>query len=598
MNQSVKKSAIRKTDREIFASQVSLLLVFVTSVILYGLLQFMISPQYFASFVPRGADDAMRMLAARDLLEGQSWFDTRQYRVLPPEGLELHWSRFIDAAIAGLLWFFRLFASQSMAERLAAAAWPAILFVTYLIVCARAAHAARGNSAASFAMFGVATLPVLSVAFFALGRVDHHNVQLICMAFICGGLLSQGDARKVGMAAGAVAGFSLGVGLETIVFTVLAGLILVIEFCRNHVASHDRLLGFGLGLAASATAIFYLQTQPGTWGALRCDTLGIPMLLLPVGAGIYAFLLTLFGRQMSATSSRFLVAILLAAIWIALIWAPLLACAEGPYANVPADIRAMVIDGIAENRSMAEIWRSNPVQAFGQFAPFFTLAMLLLPSCLRKGSRAERIVLAFLVLGLCGALLQLRLLIWGVAVLPIAFGLVAANLANTRWPRLRLLKPFVVIPLLVFVVFPQLFVAAARSMVLDEPVPAPRMGLQDAQCNTVRNLEALNTVPSALLMTTLNLGAPVLFSTHHSVTSVPYHRSPKALITGVAPFNGDLSGLIGEAETLGASYVLVCRNQTYGTPESIGSRLSAGKKLDDLEDIALESEVLRLLRIK
>lgn len=587
-----------KPKRDVFGSSASLPLVFVTAVILYALLQFMISPQYFASFVPRGADDAMRMLAARDLLAGQSWFDTHQYRVLPPEGLQLHWSRFIDAAIAGLLWFFGLFTSQIMAERLAAAAWPALLFVIYLIVSARAAHAARGNSAASFAMFGVAVLPVLSIAFFALGRVDHHNVQLICMAAVCGGLLSQGDARKVGLVAGSIAGFSLGVGLETIVFIVLAGLILVLEFCRNHTASHDRLLGFGLGLAGSATAVFYLQTQPGTWGMLRCDTLGMPMLMLPVGAGVYAFLLTRFGRTMSGVSARMGLALGLAAIWIALIWLPISACAEGPYANVPADIRAMVIDGIAENRSMAEIWRANPVQAFGQFVPFFLLAVFLIPVCLRSDSRAERIVLAFLVLGLFGALVQLRLLIWGVAVLPIAFGLVAARLANARWPRLRFLKPFVVLPLLVFIVFPQLFVAAARSMVLDDPVAVPRMGLQDAQCNKVAHLDTLNAVPPALMLTTLNLGAPVLFSTHHSVTSVPYHRSPRALISGVAPFAGQLDGLLKEAQMLKASHVLLCRGQVYGTADSIGTRLSEGASVDGLQDVAISSEALRLLRIR
>ncbi|HEX9906114.1 MAG TPA: hypothetical protein VGA77_14250, partial [Propylenella sp.] len=38
-------------------------------------------------------DDGLRLLGIRDLIAGQGWFDTHQYRYLPPEGVLLHWSR-------------------------------------------------------------------------------------------------------------------------------------------------------------------------------------------------------------------------------------------------------------------------------------------------------------------------------------------------------------------------------------------------------------------------------------------------------------------------------------------------------------------------
>jgi len=41
-------------------------------------------------------DDAMRLVEVRDLLGGQSWFDLTQYRLAPPEGVRMHWSRLID----------------------------------------------------------------------------------------------------------------------------------------------------------------------------------------------------------------------------------------------------------------------------------------------------------------------------------------------------------------------------------------------------------------------------------------------------------------------------------------------------------------------
>lgn len=38
-----------------------------------------------------GGDDLMRLQQVRDWLAGQSWFDTTQYRVQPPEGISIHW---------------------------------------------------------------------------------------------------------------------------------------------------------------------------------------------------------------------------------------------------------------------------------------------------------------------------------------------------------------------------------------------------------------------------------------------------------------------------------------------------------------------------
>ena len=41
-------------------------------------------------------DDNMRMMQVRALLHGQDWFDLRQYRLNPPFGANIHWSRLVD----------------------------------------------------------------------------------------------------------------------------------------------------------------------------------------------------------------------------------------------------------------------------------------------------------------------------------------------------------------------------------------------------------------------------------------------------------------------------------------------------------------------
>src|SRR5690349_4439966 len=69
-------------------------------------------------------DDNMRMMQVRALLEGQSWFDLRQYRLSPPTGADIHWSRLVDLPIAGLKLLLTPFLGGRVAEQWAAAIAP------------------------------------------------------------------------------------------------------------------------------------------------------------------------------------------------------------------------------------------------------------------------------------------------------------------------------------------------------------------------------------------------------------------------------------------------------------------------------------------
>src|SRR4051812_30316307 len=67
-------------------------------------------------------DDAMRLAQLRDWLSGQGWYDLNQARVAG--GYESHWSRLIDAGLAGTLWVFGWFFDPAIAERLMRVVWP------------------------------------------------------------------------------------------------------------------------------------------------------------------------------------------------------------------------------------------------------------------------------------------------------------------------------------------------------------------------------------------------------------------------------------------------------------------------------------------
>ena len=69
-------------------------------------------------------DDNMRLMQVRALLAGQDWFDLRQYRLNPPGGLDIHWSRLVDLPIAGLILLLQPFVGTPWAERLACGVAP------------------------------------------------------------------------------------------------------------------------------------------------------------------------------------------------------------------------------------------------------------------------------------------------------------------------------------------------------------------------------------------------------------------------------------------------------------------------------------------
>ena len=92
-------------------------------------------------------DDAMRLAQLRGWLGGQGWFDLHQARMQPPEGYDTHWSRLIDAGLAGLLFLFGLFTDGASAERLMRAWWPLLWLLPTIAGMAAIAWRVAGREA-------------------------------------------------------------------------------------------------------------------------------------------------------------------------------------------------------------------------------------------------------------------------------------------------------------------------------------------------------------------------------------------------------------------------------------------------------------------
>ena len=125
-------------------------------------------------------DDAMRLVSVRELLAGAPWFDTTLPRIGAPEPLVSHWSRLIDAPLAAMIGALSPLLGRDGAELATRFVWPVLLFFALALIVAREAHApCAGPLAAAFALILVTT-SATALAQFRPGRIDHHNVQILC----------------------------------------------------------------------------------------------------------------------------------------------------------------------------------------------------------------------------------------------------------------------------------------------------------------------------------------------------------------------------------------------------------------------------------
>src|SRR3954465_12116209 len=157
-------------------------------------------------------DDNMRIMQVRAWLDGQSWYDLRQYRMNPPYGADIHWSRLVDLPIAGLKILFAPIFGGATAERIAVAVAPLLPMGVAFFGIAVAVR--RLIAPQAFAL----AIAILLCAHSARGmwtpcRIDHHGWQLALLAVSVAALADPKRARGGAMLAVSSV-LSVAIGLE------------------------------------------------------------------------------------------------------------------------------------------------------------------------------------------------------------------------------------------------------------------------------------------------------------------------------------------------------------------------------------------------
>jgi hypothetical protein len=531
--------------------------------ILLGLAWLLVTLQLMAQFWAQtgttfpDTDDAMRLVQVHGFLAGQGWFDLNIARLAPPEGYESHWSRLIDAGLAGLFLLFRTFATSALAERLMSAMWPVLWLIPTIGAAAAIAWRLAGRAAAYLVLL-LAIFGLPGMGQFQPGRIDHHNVQIALAVLAVAATVWSDRVAWSAWAAGGVTGLALAIGLEGLPILALCGAALALHYLFDGNAA-PRVRAYGLSLAAATAAAFLVTVAPAHWTRSVCDELAINSAAAVITAGLGIALATL--RWVAQTPWRRGVVLLAAggaAAGSGLLLEP--RCIGGPFAMMDPSIRALWLMNIAEMQSLATLMRLMPLSGIAQAAfPALALAATLVAARELRRDPGYLIAAAAFLLALA-IMVEVNKFYAYCLWLGIPLVAVAALVVFDRF-KLTGLVPRFLLALLITptaVTFGVMSIASAAGTSAGLNINPP----ERQACVRMQNYAPLAKLPVGLMVADqLEWGSYLLAWTPHEVVAAAYHRISDAIRKSNAVFTLPPEEAHGVLLDLGVDYVVTCGSQ-------------------------------------
>jgi hypothetical protein len=209
------------------------------------------------------ADDAMRLVEVRDWLAGQPWFDLHQYRLDPPSGVQMHWTRVLDLPLGLLIRLFSLSMPVESAERLTRIVFPLALHFGFFAAVAGLARRLAGP-AAMLPAVAIAALTGAVLVQFQPGRIHHHTAQILLVVMILRATIDALEEASFWRAAyaAALAALSLSINVENITYIFVEIAVFAVAFVVQGERFRAALGGFALSLAVSSLVAFVATVGP------------------------------------------------------------------------------------------------------------------------------------------------------------------------------------------------------------------------------------------------------------------------------------------------------------------------------------------------
>ena len=548
-------------------------------------------------------DDALRMVQVRELMSHGRWYDTTLARIGGPEGLLSHWSRLIDLPLALLVGLFGLALSSDQAELMVRIAWPLLLMGLLLYAVARTVELSAGRACGLIALGLLVACPSALIQF-SVGRIDHHNAQILGATAATLLLWARGLGFGVERLAAIAAGTAVAIGYEALpIVLVCTAAAAVWGLFDDKAAPGVRT--YVLWLAGVLGIAFVSTVAPSRWGDVKCDALSLNLVLL-IGAGAVGLGLALRPAHVTARPrmAAWLTAIAGAAIGVVLFAAAQPACLAGPMGQFPGPLRSVWYDHASDTQSLRMLLASTPHAAIASAFTFSAAIAAQIVVLRRYGKGADAFYLSVLIFAVTLASWQIKYLPYAsvLAMPPLAIWI--GRLRGTQSVSATVQKCIALATLNQYALIVLSIMAVSATIGEAEPSEGA-IGTSAQACFRHENLKPLNALSPGLMFSPIDLGSHLLADTHHSVLAAPYHRIGPAILETHAILSARSPQEASARLTrVGATYVMICpgMNQLVTPldrhPHSFYERLRRGEPLPFLEAVAPARESpLRIWRI-
>ena len=553
-------------------------------------------------------DDAMRLVEVRDFLNGQGWYDLTQHRLDAPYGASMHWSRLIDAPIAGLILLFRPFVGAS-AETAAAYAYPLIMLCGLFWLSAKLSLRLAGPEGVLPGL-ALPAFSLVTLADFPPGRFDHHSAQILLLLVMALCTIDALERPRRAAWAGIAAAVAIAIGIESlpgVISAILAfGLLWVLDGRQARA-----LRWFGLSFAAASVACLMLALPPDRWLVPACDAISSVYAVAALGTGLAFVVLSLLNP--STWHLRLMAGAIAGAALLAVMVILYPQCLRGPYAALDPWLVRNWLDRIEEAQPAYLAIFSNPVYVTAVGVPPLLALAVSIWQIVRAPAetRPKWIVYAsFLVVAVVVALVQIRAARFAttLAVPAGATLIVAARALYLRRPRIGSILGLVA----GWIGFAGLGVALFTGAVLTLASNSEETLLHgtgtvptEADCRRPDAFADLSLLPAqpARIMAPIDLGSHLLLFTPHSVVAAPYHRDQDGVRDTFRFFNDPIEDARKILTTRGIGLVVICpamaelRGLPDAAPGSFVKLLPEGKLPTWLTETTIPGSMLRTFSV-
>jgi hypothetical protein len=534
-------------------------------------------------------DDALRLVQVRDLIAGQGWFDLYQYRMNPPEGTLMHWSRLVDAPLAALIWVLTLVLPQASAEYVVCFAMPLLVLLATMSFVASLARERFGGRIALLAVFAFVLTPMVPGQFQPL-RIDHHSWQVLSVAIAVWGIFRPDTARGA-LIAGLAMAAGLMISLETIVLAAGFAIVLALRWLED--PRQSVWLARYLQVLAAGLAGLFALTRGTVDLAPHCDVIA------PAHVGFFTIVAA--GTSVLATRARLHPLAVLAGLaasglaGIALVGWAAPACLAPPFAGLDPLVHKHWYLRVSEG---LPLWHRDFDEAFpAALQCLFALGVAAF-AALRgetKNRRWWRDYALVLAVATLAAFVTYRSIAFAGMLATVPFGWFAGRMFE-RWQASKRLTPKLSVAAALYAAFLPGALIATVSPWFAALSPVQEKATIPSTCKIEHNGAKLNIVAPAKVFAHLDISPGVLAYSHHSVVASGHHRSESAMRAVIAAFTSRPNVAYDMILETGSDYLVACvdlQEMTLyaqsGGQDSLAALLIRGETPMWLEPMSLRS---------